>query len=197
MFFSRLRSQYYIWCLFAFGIGFPNILSNLISLDILSLIVNAFMVATLAFALYCVWYPISLLLKRFKGRKLPTMLLLLAFTTLLFAQPQPADANLKELIKRHAKPVGTFILGVIIADKADDAWDAFEEKIEEPIYKLNYWVQDKVGDAWDYLTTEEEYKYSISCSQCDYVFKTNDYDQYMRKSGTGVCHDDYQPYNSN
>lgn len=197
MFINRLKSQYYIWCILAFGIGFPNILSNILSLNIVALIVNAIMVAGLAFIFYCVWYPLGLLFRRFRNRKSIIVLLLFLFTITSFVQPQSADANWKEVIKRHAKPVGIFMLGVIVNDKADDAWDAIEEAISDPIYRFNYWTMDVIRDTYDWLTAEEEYEYSINCSQCSYVFRTNDLDEYMRRGATGVCHDDYQPYNPN
>lgn len=191
MFWNTLKRQFFYFCLFSGGFGASNIVEAVLSLDISRLLINLFMVLTLAFILYALSYP----LVRFY-KKLTTLLLLLSCVVVFVGLPvDEADANWKDFFKRNGRKVLIFTASVIGYDKADDLWDMAESYLQGHADRFYYWVGDTTIEVWQWLTEEETYKYSVSCSQCSYVFRTNDYNLFMKKSGTGVCHDDYMPYN--
>ena len=68
---------------------------------------------------------------------------------------------------------------------ADKVIDAIDENSTEPLQELEHDIYTDIGNAaetvWNWLTEPETYQYSVSCSVCDYVFQTNDYNEYMTK----------------
>ena len=66
MFFSSLKRQYFSWCLFVGSLESSRIIENVMSLEILRLFVNVFMILAGAFVFYCVAYPFSVIFRRFR-----------------------------------------------------------------------------------------------------------------------------------
>ena len=70
MFFKNLKRQYPYWCFLVVGLLISRIIDNAMSLEILRLFVNVFMVFAGAFVFYCVAYPFTAIFKHFRDRKL-------------------------------------------------------------------------------------------------------------------------------
>lgn len=170
MFFQKLKRQYFVWCLFAGSVGASNIMENVRAFDLRLLLINAFMVLALAFICYCIVYCVCAVLSLL-GVNLPKFLSLLLIALVLFSVMQipETQANGKEAAKQGAKRVLIFIATVIGYDKADDAWDAAEEWIEDTAYDAVYGTAE---DIWDFIVSDN----TPECDEC--------------KSGCPSCEDD-------
>ncbi len=133
MFFENLKRKYFGWCLFACGIGFFKIIENVREFDLPGLLTNAVTVLVLAFICYCIAYCVRALLSLL-GINLPKFLSLLLIALVLLSAmyvsyTKAANQN-KEAAMQVGEKVFKFVAGVIIADKADDVWDAIEENVD-------------------------------------------------------------------
>ena len=68
MFFENLKRYYWLCCFFAAGLCLSRIIENILTFDALRLLVNVFMVLTLAFILSCLAYPFIAIFRHFQRK---------------------------------------------------------------------------------------------------------------------------------
>ena len=152
MFLENLKRHYWLCCSFAGGLLISRIVENAISVDILRLLVNVFMVLAGAFVLYCVAYPFGAIFRHLRDRKsISVFFLLLAYATVFFMAPvQEADAGQqhKEAIKTGALIVVGWIAGTSFQNKASELVQEVEDAITDAIHGA-------VETIWNGLTDDE------------------------------------------
>lgn len=175
MFFEQLKRQYCYWCFLTGGLLISRIIDNAISLEILRLFVNMFMVLAGAFIFYSVAYPFGAIFRHLRDRKsISVLFLLLAYATVFFMAPvQEADAGQqhKEAIKKGALVVVGWIAGTSFENKASDLVEAVEDAITDAVHGT-------IEDIWDFIVSDNT-PYCSACSAgCSSCPSYGNYDGY-------------------